>query len=744
MLLFMCFLCKRKTYTQTSNVDTVTTTYPNGAKIICAYDKYGNPLSVVTNESDKKILTYVYGSITEDVTAVDENGESVTERGSEDRSEVLRKKCHQNVDNPYEEVYNYDQLKRLKSIARTDNVEISYWYDQKSRLESESVHADYRFIDYGYEYEISDALTPDRISMIRISIDHVDINSHILWDDFGLLMSQDTELFVDSGWNNYISYTCQYEESTADGKNYTNRRITNFACDIQRSNVNLEVEEAYGDSEALTYDSNGNVQTISNYGIVNHYSYDDRNRLVEEVDTQLVDTQWNERYVYAYNDGGNIVSKTIYDTTTGIQKGSYSYNYTNDRLTSYKYEQTYSIRSYNIDYDDYGNPIKYKGKELTWVRGRLLAKYGSVCFGYDGNGFRRTKATGSNTITYSYQNGKLLCERHSRNAENNLYFVYHGDEIVGFVKGTTETYYYFQKDVLGNVVAVYDANNGQVAAYTYDAWGKCRIRINVNGIATLNPIRYRGYYYDEETGLYYLQTRYYDPEIGRFISPDTVDYLDPETVHGLNLYAYCNNNPIMYTDPTGHMPNWLKWVIGGVAFAGAVALTALSGGALAPMFIQMGASIAVGGLIEGAANAIPGESFWEGFADGTADGAMWGGISALASSTVSCVKNLSLIKSRGVVIGKGMERVGFIADQAALSKYTPMKGYDLIRGSGESVWRASLADKMSVAHNKAWINRVMRLKKPIYDIGLGKAVEAGAWYGMELQQVTNYFNYFLF
>ena len=120
---------------------------------------------------------------------------------------------------------------------------------------------------------------------------------------------------------------------------------------------------------------------------------------------------------------------------------------------------------------------------------------------------------------------------------------------------------------------------------------------------------------------------------------------------------------------------------------------------------------------------------------------MWGGIFALASSTISFVKNLGLIKSRGVVIGKGMDRVGYFADQAALSKYRPMKGYNLIRGSGKSQWRVNLADKLSIAHNKAWINRVKRLNKQIYDIGLGGIKEAGAWYKMELKQVENYIKY---
>lgn len=86
--------------------------------------------------------------------------------------------------------------------------------------------------------------------------------------------------------------------------------------------------------------------------------------------------------------------------------------------------------------------------------------------------------------------------------------------------------------------------------YEYDAWGNHKI-IGDETLGNLNPFRYRGYYYDTETGLYYLQTRYYDPITGRFISQDGVEYADPESINGLNLYAYCGNNPVMYVDPTG-------------------------------------------------------------------------------------------------------------------------------------------------------------------------------------------------
>ncbi len=98
-----------------------------------------------------------------------------------------------------------------------------------------------------------------------------------------------------------------------------------------------------------------------------------------------------------------------------------------------------------------------------------------------------------------------------------------------------------------------------VASYAYDAWGKCTIlsgNDSVDSIANINPFRYRSYYYDTETGLYYLETRYYDPEIGRFISADSIEYLDPETIGGLNLFSYCNNNPVTYADPKGNAP-WL-------------------------------------------------------------------------------------------------------------------------------------------------------------------------------------------
>ena len=173
---------------------------------------------------------------------------------------------------------------------------------------------------------------------------------------------------------------------------------------------------------------------------------------------------------------------------------------------------------------------------------------------YDGNTFTydaRGRRIGKNGITFTYDsNGNLIKQ------SNGLEFLYDHSGVFA-VKYNNATYYY-RKDAQSNIVELLDNTGATVVKYKYDAWGNCHV-LNADGseitdsnhIGILNPFRYRSYYYDTETNLYFLKTRYYNPEIGRFMTIDDLSYLDPDSINGLNLYAYCGNNPIKYCDPSG-------------------------------------------------------------------------------------------------------------------------------------------------------------------------------------------------
>ena len=123
------------------------------------------------------------------------------------------------------------------------------------------------------------------------------------------------------------------------------------------------------------------------------------------------------------------------------------------------------------------------------------------------------------------------------------------------------TTYWFEKNMFGDVVAVYNSSGTKLVSYKYDAWGNFTSTTHATdsiGGASKIPFKYRGYYYDSDIGFYVTETRYYDPAIGRFVNPDSVISGANGSLQGYNLYAYCFNNPIMLTDENGNWPEWLK------------------------------------------------------------------------------------------------------------------------------------------------------------------------------------------
>ena len=157
--------------------------------------------------------------------------------------------------------------------------------------------------------------------------------------------------------------------------------------------------------------------------------------------------------------------------------------------------------------------------------------------------------------------------------------------------------YFYVRDITGIITSIVDSAGNLHVSYKYDAYGKVQVDSSESDELQdeTNKMLYKGYYYDFETGYYYLNSRYYFPEYCRFISVDSVDYLDPEHISGLNLFAYCVNNPVMYSDVTGH-------------FAVLAIFATLLIGAL------------VGGVVGGITAEIIGQDFWSGFAGGAISG----------------------------------------------------------------------------------------------------------------------------
>ena len=203
----------------------------------------------------------------------------------------------------------------------------------------------------------------------------------------------------------------------------------------------------------------------------------------------------------------------------------------------------------------------------TW-QGRQLAtaeKGGTTLnYTYDSEGIRTSKTVGSTTTKYLLNGTQILAQ--TTNGKTLCFFYDQQGNSVGMADSSNHFYYYIY-NVQGDVIALADASTGKLAAtYTYDAWGEI---VKINGqnpedvastnIANINPFRYRGYYYDTETSLYYLQTRYYDPEVGRFINADAFASTDISGVLSANMFAYCENRPTIGSDPTGE---WVHIAIG--------------------------------------------------------------------------------------------------------------------------------------------------------------------------------------
>ena len=230
-----------------------------------------------------------------------------------------------------------------------------------------------------------------------------------------------------------------------------------------------------------------------------------------------------------------------------------------------------SIDGQSLTADEIGNLLSDGTWTYTWQHGRQLAgmnKSGqTITYGYDSDGKRITKTVNGTTYNYHYLGDQLV---ELTWGSNKLHFTY--DSTGPLSVNCNGTEYFYVRNAQGDVTGLVNASGTRVVTYTYDAWGNPLA--TTGSLATTlgeqNPLRYRGYVYDTETGLYYLQSRYYNPGWGRFINADNQVSAGSDLI-GMNLFAYCENNPCNYADPTGH---FLSAIIASVAAKIAAAIVA--------------------------------------------------------------------------------------------------------------------------------------------------------------------------
>lgn len=404
-----------------------------------------------------------------------------------------------------------------------------------------------------------------------------------------------------------------------------------------------------------TYKKNGSVPRI------NGYTYDSANRLKTE------NTEFGSRE-YDYNTDGSI-------NTVKVSSNSYDrYSYDKGRLKSIL---TASGAEKHYNYDSYGNCTHYmlasstdantpSKANLEWHRGNLLRKYSNTTYFYNSQGILFMKdTTGGRTVRYYLDGAKILGEDWSDNKK--LRYFYDITGVCGMVYNNNA--YHFVKDIQGNVIKLLN-DFLEIATYEYDAWGDCRVYKNgelntdTGFIGNINPFRWKGMYRDSSTGFYTIGGRCYSHVTRGFIdggSPETI-LSGASVIYGLNIYSVANpvnmgynGDTIETSIPLVHDPeilsaiglwwsgvtSWysgLHWGwkigIGSVLFAAAVGLTYLSGGALAPVFINFGVGVATGTVIGTGINLAMGADFGDALLNGFADSVLWSGAFAFASGAI--------------------------------------------------------------------------------------------------------------
>lgn len=528
--------------------------YGNGDSVSYGYDKLERVQNVYYNGNTEPALTYGYAA----------NGAlgSLTDHSNDRRY-----------------VYSYDGLDRLLSMTESYNgspVQLYHAnYDNANRVSGTTYKVSPAWNgtlrepwSYGYSYSSTNG------SLTGMTLPGGGTYSYT-YD--GLRRLDTRSLTV----NNSSFLTREYAYLAGSGANDTTTLVGSL--------TNKKGNGTTLNSWTYSYDAAGRITSIADGTNTWTYTYDAQGQLLTETLGTGDDAQ---TWTYSYDTGGNIRSVTspgieLPDIPNPFDPGipippqpnlpmGSGEGGESSRIITRPFPNTYSYdneqwpdlltayNGHNISYDAIGNPTTwYDGAIMTWARGRQLAgisataDHDALSFTYNSEGLRLTKTVGTGSSAelhrYTWQGNKLIAESFGT-SELEFFYDESGQPYALLVRDLstatpTEAWYFYVTNLQGDVVMLLDASGNTFAEYSYNAWGNV---LNASGsLAEVNPLRYRGYYYDVESGLYYVSSRYYDPEICRWINADSFASTGQGIV-GCNMFAYCLNNPTNLIDKTGH------------------------------------------------------------------------------------------------------------------------------------------------------------------------------------------------
>lgn len=495
-------------YNYDENYNLTSEVYANGQSIRCEYDDSNNLVRQYHNDDTSPYVVYSYNTDNELTQKINSDTGLKTVYGESNIVSVYKTSDNTLVQSYTETVTEADE---------ENNVE--------AKTEVSENHFGTTYSSFVKDNSVSYTTGNDTVKYSLVENDNTAISDSVKYNNISALSS-----------------TYSYDD---------NGNVTNKEYSYKEFGVNNTV--GFVDK----YDSKGKITAFGYDDVSEYYIYDNNDQLVR-VNSELYDSYTS---AYTYDNRGNVTSRKIYAYTS-------SENITSSPIetTTFEYsnsgwkDQLTKVNNDNLTYDANGNVLTYGDKSFTWSSGRNLAQLtdgnNTYSYAYDESGIRTSKTVNDVTTYYNTKDGVILSQT---DGTNTLYFQYDTNGIpLGFIYNGTQ--YLYMTNQMGDVIAITNATGDIEIVYRYDEWGNVASTETIDeddetqiAVANANPLRYRGYYWDAETGYYYLQSRYYDPSICRFINADLYKYAQEEKniLSGICLFVYCMNNSINNSDAFG-------------------------------------------------------------------------------------------------------------------------------------------------------------------------------------------------